>query len=132
MKKFTTIICVVFTLIMIASCAVLPASASSAYQTYTYSIDGYALYSPDAYTAEQTIDAAYMGLDLNLDNPGDMICDDQQNVYIADTANNRIVVLDRYYKLKFIISTFRNGQGVMDSLSGPQGVFVSSKYIWVY
>ena len=131
MKKFTTIICVVFTLIMIASCAVLPASASSAYQTYTYSIDGYALYSPDAYTAEQTIDAAYMGLDLNLDNPGDMICDDQQNVYIADTANNRIVVLDRYYKLKFIISTFRNGQGVMDSLSGPQGVFVSSKYIWV-
>ncbi len=131
MKKFTSILCVVFTVIMIASCAVLPASASSAYQTYTYSIDGYALYSPDAYTAEQTIDAAYMGLDLNLDNPGDMICDDQQNVYIADTANNRIVVLDRYYKLKFVISTFRNGQGVMDSLSGPQGVFVSSKYIWV-
>ena len=131
MKKITTILCVVFSVIMIASCMVLPASASSAYQTYTYSIDGYALYSPDAYTAEKNVDAAYMGLDLNLDNPGDMICDDQQNVYIADTANNRIVVLDRYYKLKFIINTFRNGQGVMDSLTLPQGVFVSDNYIWV-
>jgi len=130
-KKITTIICVVFSVMMIASCLVLPASASSAYQTYTYSIDGYALYSPDAYTAEKVVDSAYMGLDVPIDNPGDLICDDQQNVYIADTANNRIVVLDRYYKLKFTISTFRNGQGVMDSLSAPQGLFVSEKYIWV-
>lgn len=131
MKKITTIICVVFCVMMIASCAVLPISASSAYQTYTYSIDGYALYSPDAYTADKNVDSTYMGLDVPLVNPSDLICDDQLNVYIADTENNRIVVLDRYYKLKFIISTFRNGQGVMDGLSKPRGVFVSENYIWV-
>ncbi|MBQ1233390.1 MAG: YIP1 family protein [Clostridia bacterium] len=131
MKKLTIILSVVFSVLMIASCLVLPLSASSAYQTYTYSIDGYALYSPDAYTADKVVDSTYMGLDVPIDNPGDMICDDMGNVYIADTANNRIVVLDRYYKLKFTITTFRNGQGVMDSLSAPQGVFVSERYIWV-
>ena len=131
MKKLTIILSVVFSVLMIASCLVVPLSASSAYQTYTYSIDGYALYSPDAYTADKVIDSHYMGLDVPIDNPGDMICDDKGNVYIADTANNRIVVLDRYYKLKFTISTFRNGQGVMDSLTAPQGVFVSERAIWV-
>ena len=131
MKKITLILSVMFSVLMIASCLVLPATASSAYQTYTYSIDGYALYSPDAYTAEKVVDSYYMGLEVPIDNPGDMICDDKGNVYIADTANNRIVVLDRYYKLKFTISTFRNGQGVMDSLTAPQGVFVSERAIWV-
>ena len=30
------------------------------------------------------------------------------NVYIADAGNNRIIVLDRYYKVKFTISDFIN------------------------
>ena len=41
----------------------LPVSAGAPYQTYTYSIYGTALYSPDAYTPAKTIDSTYMGLD---------------------------------------------------------------------
>lgn len=131
MKNIKKIICAVFAFIMVASCAAVAASASSAYQTYTYSIDGYALYSPDAYTTNMLIDSEYMGLETPLETPGDLITDDANNVYIADTGNNRIVVLDRYYKLKFIINEFVNEQGVSDRLTAPQGLYVSKDRIWI-
>ena len=141
-----------FALIMIFA---LPAGASAPYQTYTYSINGTALHSPDAYNPVKTIDAEYMGLTddavlekyypslvkgrdsgdekkieqleakMTLADPSDLETDANMNVYIADTGNNRILVLDRYYKLKFIIENFNNEQGVPDSFSSPQGVFVS-------
>ena len=117
---------------MIASCLVVGVSASSAYQTYTYSINGFALYSPDAYTAQSSVvDSKYMGLETPLNAPNDLITDDLGNVYIADTGNNRIVCLDRYYKEKFIIDYFVNDNGVDDELKAPEGLFVSSDRIWV-
>ena len=143
MKKITSIICLMFVFIMVLA---LPASASAPYQTYTYSINGTALYSPDAYTPSLSVDSTYMGLfdsarlksiypDLSsselskkmvaINAPMDLETDSLQNVYIADTENNRIVVLDRYYKLKFIIDTFINEQGINDALKGPQGVFIT-------
>ena len=117
---------------MVASCLVVGVGASSAYQTYTYSIGGFALYSPDAYTAQSpVIDSQYMGLDKPLNNPNDLVTDDQGNVYIADTGNNRIVCLDRYYRNPKIIDKFVNAQGVDDSLTAPEGLFVSKDRIWV-
>ena len=48
MKKFSKILCTFFALLMIVTAACVTANASSAYQTYVYSVDGKALYSPDA------------------------------------------------------------------------------------
>ncbi len=112
-----------FAFIMIMA---LPVGAGAPYQTYTYSINGTALYSPDAYIPAKSVDSAYMGLSTPISNPSDLEVDDELNVYIADTDNNRIVVLDRYYKQKFIISSFVNEQGVPDSLAAPEGVFITS------
>ncbi len=137
MKKFNKILCTFFALLLIVTSLCVTAGASSAYQTYTYSVKGKALYSPDAYTAIKAVNSEDMGLELPIENPGDMITDEAGNVYIADTGNNRIVVLDQYYKFKFAITTFSNDQGVPDSLAAPQGVFVSEpnekygKLIWV-
>ncbi len=133
MKKSAKIICALFVIIMLASCAVMGINASSAYQTYTYSIGGYALYSPDAYVADLNGVITYkeMNLTTNLVNPSDLVTDSNGNVYIADTGNNRIVCLDRYYKQKFIIKGFVNDKGVGDSLSAPQGVYVTEDRIWV-
>ncbi|MBR5124393.1 MAG: YIP1 family protein [Clostridia bacterium] len=142
MKKFNKILCTFFALLMVASAFCMVTGASSAYQTYVYDVYGDPLYSPDAYTAITTVDSDYMGLmqlenPVAIENPGDMVTDDAQNVYIADTGNNRIVVLDRYYKYNFIIDSFDNDQGVPDKLTAPQGVFVSEanetspKLIWV-
>ena len=116
---------------MILSAMTIGVGASSAYQTYTYSIKGKALYSPDAYSAVKSVDYTQMGLPSNLDNPGDMVTDKDEKVYIADSGNNRILVLSRYYEFEFEISTFINEQGNEDSLASPQGVFVTEDTIWV-
>ncbi len=147
MKKLTAIICLVFAVLMVLA---LPASAAAPYQTYTYSIAGKALYSPDAYVPAKSVDSTYMGLmdyevmgvlypDLTkaeleekmvpIDTASDLETDDLGNVYIADTANNRILVLDRYYKLKFILDEFVNEQGIVDELSAPQGVYITADKI---
>lgn len=131
MKKFAKILSVMFAVIMIASAFMVGANASSAYQTYTYSIDGYPLLSPDAYDVEKTVTSADMGLDVPLNAPSDIITDKEGNVYIADTKNNRIVCLDRYYKVVGYIGQFINGVGNNDTLLEPQGVFVTEDTIWV-
>ncbi len=122
MKKIISLVCVLFALLMVAS---IPVGAAQAYTTYTYSIDGEPLYSPDAYVAEKTLNAASMGLDVALNSPGDMVTDEAGNIYIADTGNNRVVCLDRYFHFRFEIKNFINGQGISDYFSAPQGVFVT-------
>ena len=48
MKKLISVLLIVLSLVMIIPAAMIGVSASSAYQTYTDSIEGTALYSPDA------------------------------------------------------------------------------------
>ncbi len=197
MKKFTAIFCVIFALIMALA---LPASAATPYQTYTYSIDGKALHSPDAYTPARQVDARAMGLyngatlekfypeiasaakavndaqitlsaaqsalnnlaaagvdegdefdaataavtnaeialknanttyngliatKAKIENPSDIEVDEENNVYIADPIQNRIIVLDRYYNVKFFLSAFKNPQGIADNLTKPEGVYIT-------
>lgn len=117
---------------------------SASYLTYTYSVDGFDMASPDAYTPEIEIDSVYMGLvDLEIDkttgkgiappidDPRDIFVDRNKNVYIADGANSRIVVLNEYYKYKFAIKEFINDQGVPDSLNTPSGLYVTEDEIFV-
>lgn len=129
MKKLTKIFALTACLILVLGC--MPLAAITPYTTYTYSIDGFALISPDAYVPDRQIDSSDMGVDPAIDDPRDLVVDDNMNVYIADAANNRIVVLDRYFKLKFYIGEFVNQNGVPDSLKNPSGVFVENEKIYV-
>lgn len=128
MKKLISVFAILFVLVTVLA---LPAGAARTYQTYTYSIDGYALYSPDAYTPIKNVNWTDMGLEKELNTPHDIVVDDKDNVYLADTQNNRIVVLDRYFKFMFEISEFVNDQGIDDKLNKPQGVFVTADTIYV-
>ena len=129
MKKFTSILCLLFVLVMILS---VPISAAQSYQTYTYSIDGKVLYSPDAYTPQKNVSSSTMNLgELGLKSPKDITVDAEQNVYVADSGNNRVLCLDRYYNLRYEIKTFVNDKGVADKLDNPQGLFVNEEHIYV-
>ena len=126
MKKFT--IAIVFALVLLMLLAV-PVGAFNSFQTYTYSITGDPLYSPDAYIPVATYNSEHMGLETALSAPNDMVVDEDMNVYIADTGANTIVVLDRYYKHKFTISDFTNEIGAPDKLNSPRGIYVTkNKY----
>lgn len=131
MKKIKSILFLALSVIMLLPLLTMAVGASSAYQTYTYSIDGTALYSPDAYSAVNSIDAAAMGMDIDLKSPGDMVTDNDKKVYIANTGYNRIEVYSRYYEWEFSISKFVNDNGNADSLKGPQGIYVTDENIWV-
>ena len=116
-------------MLVVITALALPVSAATSYYTYTYSINGKDLRSPDAYVPDMEVNSAYMGLsdaarmrelypDLTEDElkakmvavkfPTDLEVDENENVYIVDRDNNRVVVLDPYYKIKFIIDSFRN------------------------
>ena len=132
MKKLIKIICIAFAVLMIAA---IPLSAAKPYQTYTYSISGTPLYSPNAYDPMITVDYKYMGLETKIEDPRDLEVDEDLNVYVVDTKTNRVICLDRYYKVrddvcsngydKGYISEFTNEYGVKDTLTGPRGVFIS-------
>ena len=61
---------------------------ASSTTTYTYAIDrkGFFVVTQDAYLPHRTI------LDLDLDSPEDVFIDENDNLFIADTGNRRIVV----------------------------------------
>ena len=56
MKKFISILALMFALLMVLPMSV---GAFNSYQTYTNSIDGAALYSPDAYVPINTYNSSY-------------------------------------------------------------------------
>lgn len=131
MKRFIKTSFVIVAVLVLLVTA-LPVNAAS-YSTYTYSIDGESLASPDAYTPLETIasenithlqDGEVVGLETPLDTPTDIEVDNDGNIYIADPKNNRIVVFSEYYQQKMIIDTFLNDQGVDDALANPNGVFI--------
>ncbi|MBQ3858980.1 MAG: hypothetical protein II779_00510, partial [Clostridia bacterium] len=127
MKKVLAILLSALTLL-----SVLAVTASAApYATYTYSAQGQVLTSPAAYVPDQIIDAAYMGVNDGIDDPRDLFVGPDQKVYIVDAAHNRVVVLDRYYKLVFMITNFTNEHGVPDTFNNPSGVFATEDNIYV-
>ena len=121
MNKLTRIIVFALALMMLLPSII---SATVPYATYTYSIDGEVLDSPDAYVPEQIVNSVSLGLEVKLKNPSDIESDDKGNIYITDKENNRIVVLDEFYEVSYIIDKFVNQHGIDDTFFGPNSTFV--------
>jgi len=138
MKKNAIRLIAVLSLILMIFPTVVSAVS---YQTYTYSIDGEQLASPHAYTPNQQIDSAYMNIMVpdgsgnlvseSMNTPYDLFVGPDNSVYIADSGNSCIYVLDRNFKFRFKIAGFINSHGISDSLAGCKGCFVTEKYIYV-
>ncbi|MBQ3183680.1 MAG: YIP1 family protein [Clostridia bacterium] len=133
MKRIISLIALVMCL-----CTVLGGFSvfGAAYKSYTYSIKGVPVDSPDAYTPDRQVSAADMNLSKSsaatLSDPADLVVDENENVYIVDRATNRIIMLDKYYKFVMEFGTsFINDQGVPDSLNQPSGMFITTDEIYV-
>lgn len=118
MKKiFTALTAVVLSVPMI-----LTVSAQTPYETYTYSYNQEYQVSPDAYIP--TVSAESFGDAGKLNRPTDVAVDGNNNIYICDAGNNRIVILDENMHLETVIAEFKGEKGADDSFSSPSGIFV--------
>jgi len=130
MNKITKIL--VLALVCVLLVGSVSVFASEPYDTYTYSIDGVPLMSPDAYRTQQVVDSTDMKIknvstNSSLsDSANDVVTDTDGNVYIADTGNNRVVILDKRYKAKAIVSDFIDEYGSAQKFSAPRGIFVQT------
>lgn len=96
------------------------------YDTYNYDYWENAVETPAAYVPDGTISGVSLGVG-NFLNPQDICVSPDGDLYIADTGNNRIVVVDGISgQVKQILTSFLNN-GKEDSFSSPYGVCVSEK-----
>ncbi|NLP17394.1 MAG: hypothetical protein GX379_10240 [Clostridiales bacterium] len=98
-------------------------SAESESYTYTYEYFDFQLESPDAYTPQ----ALLLGTDLGIgdfNNPKSLFVRDEY-LYIVDSGNNRIVVVDRYFELiRVIDKVIMDGEEV--TFLNPSDVYVTA------
>lgn len=108
----------------------LTAMAQEPYEGYTYSTYGERVPAPNAYLPKKVI----TGIDLGVgqfSRPSDIFVDDNEEIYLVDSGNGRIVILDKDLKLKSIISNFVK-DGVSSPLKNPEGIFAKPETGKIY
>lgn len=114
---------------------VLPASASPdlngglGYFPYVYNSDGEPVVTPAAYTSVKTITGTGLGLG-EFKDIASVVYDDVGTIYIADSGNNRVVVLQDDYTLKGVIGPFDN-EGSQDNFNNPAGLYTVDGKLYV-
>ena len=114
-------------LMLIAVHASLPEAAGAGvvpYDTYIYDYWESIVYTPAAYVPGDNISGVTLGIGPFRDPQGICTAPDGA-VYICDTGNNRIVILEPdLYTVRDVIEEFNNN-GRADSFNRPRGVAVS-------
>jgi tetratricopeptide (TPR) repeat protein len=123
--KLISIVVVLITILpILISAQAANVSSYVPYDTYTYDYNGNPVITPHAYLPNVVLSGEQMGIGT-LKNPMDVTTDKNNNVYIADSGNNRVLCLDKSYKLKFEIANFTSELG-KDALLNPNGLFITS------
>lgn len=129
MKIPGRILCVLLMLMLLPSAAL--ADLLIPYETYNYDHWGNLLYTPAAYVPRGTVlgtSLQWQGESIGaFKNPQDFCVAPNGDVYLADTGNNRIIVMDsRLTEVRNVIDSFQNGDKA-DKFKQPSGVAVSQK-----
>ena len=119
--------------LMLATAAGAPAvSAAEHYHVYNYDCWGEATPSQAGYEAQRSVS----GLDLGcgaFHTPSDLFRDWNDQFYLVDSGNNRIVVADRTFtKVNRILERFTLENGSETTLKAPEGVYVSEDTGLIY
>ena len=123
MKAFRKIL---LTAVLILSVTVpVGAYSNIPYSTYTYNHDGSTVKSPHAYVPGAVFGGHDLGIS-ELSAPEDMCTDKTGNIYVADTANARVVVISPDYKSVRVIDKFVC-DGEEYAFTKPTGLYVTEK-----
>lgn len=116
---------------LIGASICLPVTALAApYPGYIYSYWGESVPAPNAYTPAALLTGASLGTQELL-SPADMYASEQGLLYVLDSGNSRILVLDDELRLQRIIDGFKR-EGRRETFNQPEGIFVTAAgAIWV-
>ncbi len=120
------IIASVFAVLICSS--TITASALSTSLNYQYDEDNTSIPAPETYIAKEVIYGTDIGIGA-FDTPSDIFVDENGFVYIADTGNNRIVVLDS--NLSFVREINQVSGSEVTGFSGPKGIFVKDNNMYI-
>ncbi len=119
MRKLLRKSSVLLLALIMTALSVLPVAASQA-TSYTYTLDDEEelVRTQDAYLPDRTITT------LGLTNPADMVIDEDNNIYIVDTGNQRIVVYN--LDTEKVVREINNENVINKEFKGfdtPKGIF---------
>lgn len=101
----------------------IPVSATVPYSSYNYDRWEDVVPAPAAYLPTDSLSGKTLGVGY-FNQPSDMVVSADNEIYILDTNNNRIVIFDEDWNLVEEITTFDNN-GTEDSFNLPSGIFVT-------
>lgn len=124
MKLYSKIICILIVIVSMTNPYIAThASTEVPYHGYNYSYWEKTEPSSIPYVPDRIIDGR--GEDFGtFSSPEDFYVTKENEIFILDTGNNRIVVLNENFDLVNIISDFKNGSR-KDSFNNPNGIYVT-------
>ncbi|GIP43496.1 hypothetical protein J45TS6_19550 [Paenibacillus sp. J45TS6] len=93
--------------------------------SYNYSFWGETVEAPAAYQATELYSGADLGVGP-LKEPSDLHVSSDQRIYVLDSGNNRVVVMNNRFTDAVTITSFDH-DGKEDTFSNPQGLFVTDQ-----
>jgi DNA-binding beta-propeller fold protein YncE len=105
-------------------------AAEVPYTGYSYDEWDVAIPSTTGYLPTET----YYGdaeLTTRFKAPEDMFVADDGTIYVLDTGNNRVVILNEQFELIKILDKFKLSDGTNYSLSTPKGIFVRDGLLYI-
>lgn len=99
------------------------------YQNYIYDSEGKAQAEPQAYMPTDIITGESLGVGA-FKEPKNVFVTQQEELYIVDTGNNRIIVTDKNYVHKKTVDSFTNN-GMTETFNLPHAIFVTDRLIYV-
>lgn len=109
-------------LILVAQMA-MPAFADTPYRSFAQTKWSMDAASPDAYIPKQSITGIDMGAGA-LNEPEDFYVAANGDLYILDSGNNRVVIVDKNFKFIKEIKTLTMPDGTTSTFLEPEGIFV--------
>lgn len=121
--KGTTKQALVMMTILLLLMPAIPVSAYAPYESYNYNYWEEPVPSPAAYLPERVWSGDSLGVGA-FKEPTDVFVSQEQEIYVLDSGNNRIVILNNQGELARVISSFTH-EGGEDHFNKPEGMFVT-------
>ena len=96
---------------------------------YYYDRRGRSVAAPDTYVAGGLLDGTALGIG-SFDAIGDLYVDGEEALYIADTGNDRVVVLSADDTVRRVVETVETDEGPVP-LNAPEGVFYHNGLLYI-